>query len=135
MASIRIERLINAPADQVWDAVRDLGALHTRLVPGFVVDTVLEPGARVVTFRDGMVVRELVVDLDDVRRRFAYSVRADGFQHHNASNEIVSEGEGRCRFIWIADLLPAAMAATVAGMMGEGADVLKATMEQAVAAP
>ena len=127
MASIRIERLINAPADQVWDAVRDLGALHTRLVPGFVVDTVLEPGARVVTFGDGMVVRELVVDLDDVRRRFAYSVRADGFQHHNASNEIVSEGEGRCRFIWIA--------ATVAGMMGEGADVLKATMEQAVAAP
>jgi len=135
MASIRIERLIHAPADRVWDAIRDLGALHTRLVPGFVVDTVLEPDARIVTFGNGMVVRELVVDIDDARRRFAYSVRADGFQHHNASNEIVSEGDRRCRFIWIVDLLPAAMAATVAGMMGQGADVLKATMEQAVAAP
>lgn len=129
MASIRIERLIDAPAGQVWDAIRDLGALHTRLVPGFVVDTVLEPGARIVTFGNGMVVREVVVDVDDARRRFAYSVRAEGFEHHNASNEVFSEGEGRCRFVWIADLLPDALAATVGEMMGQGADVLKATME------
>ncbi|MDI1327127.1 MAG: SRPBCC family protein [Brevundimonas sp.] len=131
MASNRIERLIDAPAGQVWDAIRDLGALHTRLVPGFVVDTVPEPGARVVTFGNGMVVREVVVDVDDARRRFAYSVRAEGFEHHNASNEILDEGENRCRFIWIADLLPDALAATVGEMMGQGADVLKATMEKA----
>jgi hypothetical protein len=133
MASIRIERLVDAPAAQVWDAIRDLGALHTRLVPGFVVDTVLEDGARVVTFGNGMVVREVVVGIDDARRRFAYSVRAEGFEHHNASNEIISEGEDRCRFIWIADLLPDALAGTVGDMMGQGADVLKATMEKAAA--
>ena len=49
MASVRREVLIRAPAAQVWDAVRDIGALHSRLVPGFVVDTRLEPGARIVT--------------------------------------------------------------------------------------
>ncbi|HVL41603.1 MAG TPA: SRPBCC family protein [Brevundimonas sp.] len=131
MASVRIERLVEAPAEQVWDAIRDLGALHTRLVPGFVVGTMLEDGARIVTFGNGMVVREVVVDIDDARRRFAYSVRADGFEHHNASNEIISEGEGRCRFVWIADFLPDALADTVDRMMGQGADVLKATMEKA----
>ena len=50
MASIREEMVIDASPDAVWDALRDVGALHTRLVPGFVTDTRLEPGARVVTF-------------------------------------------------------------------------------------
>ncbi len=39
MASIRREILINASPEHVWSAVRDVGALHTRLVPGFVIDT------------------------------------------------------------------------------------------------
>ena len=69
MASIREEILLDARAEDVWDAVRDVGALHTRLVPGFVTDTRLEKGARIVTFANGMVVRELIVDLDDTARR------------------------------------------------------------------
>lgn len=133
MASIRIERLIDAPADHVWDAIRDVGALHTRLVPGFVVDTRLEDGARTVTFGNGMVAREVLVDIDDARRRFVYSVRGERFEHHNASNEVFGEGEARCRFVWTADLLPDAMAPTIREMMGAGADVLKATMERAPA--
>jgi hypothetical protein len=51
MASIRRQIVTSAPPRLVWGALRDVGALHTRLVPGFVVDTRLEPGARVVTFR------------------------------------------------------------------------------------
>ncbi len=58
MASIRKEITTSASPDQAWDALRDVGALHTRLVPGFVVDTKIEPGARVVTFFNGIVVRE-----------------------------------------------------------------------------
>jgi len=129
MASIRIERLIDCTADRVWDAIRDVGALHTRLVPGFVVDTRLEAGARLVTFGNGMVAREVLVDLDDARRRFAYSVSGEPFQHHHATNEIFDEGDGRCRFVWVADLLPDDLAPMVSGMMDQGADVLKATME------
>jgi hypothetical protein len=55
MAAIRKEILTAARPERVWDALRDVGALHTRLVPGFVVDTRLEPGARIVTFANGMV--------------------------------------------------------------------------------
>jgi hypothetical protein len=46
MASVRKELVTSARPPSVWDAIRDVGALHTRLVPGFVVDTRLEPGAR-----------------------------------------------------------------------------------------
>lgn len=45
MASIRREVVIRARPEQVWDALRDVGALHTRLVRGFVTDVKLEEGA------------------------------------------------------------------------------------------
>ena len=129
MASIRIERTIDAPADTVWDAIADVGALHTRLVPGFVVDTRLEAGARIVTFGNGMVAREVLVDLDHARRRFAYSIRTERFEHHSATNEVFDDGDGRCRFVWTADVLPHDIAPLVTGMMAQGADVLKQAME------
>ena len=65
MASIRKHIQIEAPPDKVWDALRDVGALHTRLVPGFVTDTRMEENARVVTFGNGMVAREEIVSVDD----------------------------------------------------------------------
>jgi len=130
MAAIHLERTIVASAAKVWDAIRDVGALHTRLVPGFVTDTRLEDDARIVTFGNGMTAREVLVDLDDDRRRFAYSVRADTFTHHSATNEVFDLGEGRRRFVWTADVLPHDIAPMVTGMMEQGADVLKATLEQ-----
>lgn len=131
MASIHIERIVDAPADQVWDAIRDVGALHTRLVPGAVVDTVLEEGARIVTFADGRVVREIFVDLDEARRRFVYSIRNERVEHHNGSNQVFDEGDGRCRFVWIADVLPGDIAGRFEEMMNHSSDLLKATLEDA----
>src|SRR5688572_28280114 len=106
MASIRREFLIEARPEDVWDAVRDVGALHTRLVPGFVTDTKLEEGARIVTFGNGMVVRELIIDVDEQQRRVSWSAVGTSLTHHNASFQLFAEGEGRTRGVWIADLLP-----------------------------
>lgn len=131
MASIRIEQLIEAPADRVWDAVRDVSALHIRLVPGFVVDTRMDGDARIVTFGNGMTAREVIVDLDDARRRFAYSIKGESFSHHHATNEILDDGEGRCHFVWTADFLPDAALEVMRPMMEQGAAVLKATQEKA----
>jgi hypothetical protein len=47
MATIRKEILVEVLPEQVWSAIRDVGALHTRLVPGFVTDTQLEEDIRV----------------------------------------------------------------------------------------
>ena len=64
MATIRKEICIDARPEIVWDALRDVGALHTRLVPGFVTDVRMEEGARVVTFANGTVAREVIVSID-----------------------------------------------------------------------
>jgi len=73
MATIRKAIFTAARPDLVWDALRDVGALHTRLVPGFVTDTRLEPGARIVTFGNGLVVREAIVTVDAAERRVVWS--------------------------------------------------------------
>ena len=127
MASIRREvRLAAKPAD-VWDALRDVGALHTRLAPGFVVATELEPGsaARIVTFGNGSKARELIVDIDDTARRIAWSVVGGRMTHHNASAQVFDEGEAT-RFVWIADLLPHELAPTIAGMIDQGIAAISA---------
>ena len=131
MASIRKEILINARPEKVWDALRDVGALHTRLVPGFVTDTTMEEGARVVTFGNGTVARELIVDVDDQQRRLVWAVVGAPFKHHNGVAQVFDEGGNRTRFVWTADLLPNELAGHIAGMMETGIGVIKKTLEQA----
>ena len=105
MASIHREVRMQADPAKVWDTLRDVGALH-RLAPGFVTAVRLEEGARIVTFGNGIVARELIVDVDDERRRVAWAVVGGRMTHHNASAQVVADGDGGCRFVWIADLLP-----------------------------
>ena len=130
MATIRKEITTTASPAAVWDAIRDVGALHTRLVPGFVVDTRLEDGARIVTFGNGLVVRELIVDLDEPARRLVWSARGGRLTHHNASVQVFEEGDGRARLVWIADLLPDALAGDIRAMIEQGAAVMKKTLER-----
>ena len=125
MASIHREIAIERPADAVWDALADVGALHTRLAPGFVADCRLEPGARIVTFANGMVARELIVDVDAERRRVAWSVVGGRLSHHNASAQVFPEGSGATRFVWIADFLPDEHAGAIATMIGHGLAAIK----------
>jgi hypothetical protein len=47
MTSPHREMSVDAPAERIWDAVRDIGAIHTRLAPGFVTGTRMEEGARI----------------------------------------------------------------------------------------
>jgi hypothetical protein len=74
MATIRKETLVQAAPEAVWDVIRDVGAVHRRLAPGFVTDTRLEEGARVVTFANGVVARELIVTVEEDMRRLVWSV-------------------------------------------------------------
>jgi carbon monoxide dehydrogenase subunit G len=129
MASIRKEILVNASPAHCWEALRDVGALHTRVVPGFVTDTKLEEGARIVTFGNGMVARELIVDVDDEGRRIVWSVVGGSFTHHNASVQVFPHGDGGARLVWIADLLPHAIAPTIRAMIEQAAAVMKPTLE------
>ena len=129
MASIRKEILVDNHPDRVWDALRDVGALETRVVPGFVTDTKLEDGARIVTFGNGMVARELIVDVDDEARRVVWSVVGGRFTHHNASVPVFDDGNDGSRLVWIADLLPNELAGDIRAMIEQAARVMKPTLE------
>jgi hypothetical protein len=129
MASVRTEALIDARPEDVWAALRDWGAPHERLVPGFVVDTRIDGEDRIVTFFNGAVVRELLVDLDDEARRLVWSVVDGPYTHHNGAAQVLAEGDGRTRFVWTADLLPHAAAARTGELMERGTAVLKRTLE------
>lgn len=121
MASIHKDIPIDASPDQVWDAVRDFGALHTRLVPGFVTDTRLDGDARIVTFASGTVARELLVDCDDQRRRLAYAIAAnERINHYAGSVQVFADGANRSRVSWIVDLLPNEIAPYISAQMDLG---------------
>ena len=106
MASIHKEFIVDAHPDQVWDALRDFGALHTRLVPGFVLDTRLDGEARIVSFANGTVARELLVDCDDARKRLVYAILSERLKQHSASVQVFAEGDRQSRLNWIVDVLP-----------------------------
>lgn len=129
MATLHNAVFIAATPEKVWDAVRDLGALHTRLVPGFVIDTKLEgDAARVVTFGNGLVAREEIISLDDARRRLAWNAHGGKTTHYNAVLEVVPEADGT-RVRWTTDLLPHEMAAPVQGMQEQALAIMQKTLE------
>jgi hypothetical protein len=129
MATIQKEIVIERSKEFVWDAIRDVGAIHKRLVPGFVVDCKLEGDWRTVTFANGMVVRELIVAVDDKTCRHAWSARGAPLTHHNASVQVFADADDKCRVVWIADLMPNEVAETIAGMIQQGLSRMKRTLE------
>jgi hypothetical protein len=130
MASIRKEIQTAATVDQVWNALRDVGALHTRLVPGFVIDTRLEPGERIVTFGNGMVVREQILDINDDMRRVAWSAIGGALTHYNASAQVFARADNQATVVWIADFLPNEAAGQIGQMMEQGMAVMKVTLDR-----
>jgi polyketide cyclase/dehydrase/lipid transport protein len=131
MASIRTETVIDVPRDQVWAALRDWGGLHRRLAPGFITDTRLDGDDRIVTFFDGAVVREVLVDLDDNAHRLAWTIVDGPYTHHNGSAQVLADEDNRTRFVWTTDLLPNDLSAPTAARMEQGISVIKETLELA----
>src|SRR5262245_50272337 len=129
MATIHQEIEIQRSRESVWDAIRDVGAIHKRLVPGFVVDCKLEGDWREVTFANGFVARELIVDVDDKTFRHSWSAHSERLTHHNASAQVFAEGDNRCRVVWIADVMPNEAAPTMAGMIEQGLNAMKQNLE------
>jgi len=121
MASIYKDIIIDAHPDEVWDALRDFGAVHTRLAPGFVTDTRLDGDARIVTFANGSVALETLVDCDDKRRRLVYAIASERLKQHSASAQVFAEADGRTRLLWITDVLPNEMAPYLDAQMDQGA--------------
>jgi hypothetical protein len=137
MGSIRKELELDLPAEDVWDAVQDFGALHTRLVRGFVVDTQLDGEDRIVTFANGVQQREPLVSLDHDARRLVYTALDSpmGTTHYNAAVEVRAGDGGRTRLIWQVDFLPDNLATLLDDAMERGTQAMRATLEAAYRQP
>ncbi len=128
MATIRSEIRTRARSSEVWAAVRDIGALHTRLVPGFVTDTKLEPGARVVTFVNGVTLREPIVAVDDEARRLVWTHEGGRARHYNGALEVSELADGSTSVVWTADFLPD----DIGGYLRQAIDAGMAAMQRSL---
>ena len=133
MASIRKQAVVDAPPEVVWSALKDWGALHERLAPGFVTDTRLDGEDRIVTFFDGAVVREVLVALDDEERRIAWSIVEGPYTHHHGAAQVQPVDDGTTLFEWRADVLPDATAPRTAEMMDRGLEAISAAFARQAA--
>ena len=132
MGSMTKEILTDADPRLVWDAIRDIGALHTRLVPGFVVDTKLVPGGRLVTFGNGRTVEEPIVSSSDSLRRLVWTVKAETlpFTHYNGAVQVHARAAGGSRVEWTADFLPDSAAAALEPLMNAGAAAMSQALQE-----
>src|SRR5262245_5892166 len=115
MATLRKDIAIAGNPIEVWQAVRDFGAVHSRVAPGFLTDLRMDKGDRVVTFFNGLVARERLVTVDDEACRLVYAIVDGRPEHYNASVEVLAEGEAS-RIVWTIDLLPDDLAPTIEAM-------------------
>ena len=125
MASIYKEISLDARPEDVWAAVRDYGAVHQRVAPGFVTDCRLEGDSRIVTFANGNVAQERLVTLDEARRRLVYAVVSPRVKQHSASIQVFAEGDNRSRVVWIADVLPDEIGPYIDSQMDLGAAAMQ----------
>ena len=130
MASVTREIATKARPADAWAAIADIGALHSRLVPGFVVDTRLEPGARIVTFANGAILREPIVSLDAQARRLVWSAEGGRATHYNASVQVFAGAGGGARIVWIADFLPNSLAGAIAAAIDVGMAAMRTTLDR-----
>ena len=132
MASIYKEIALDARADDVWDAIRDFGAVHRRVASDFLLDARLDGDARIVTFSNGTVAREVLVTCDDARKRLVYAVASERVKQHSASIQIIADGD-RSRMIWITDVLPNEIAPYIDGQMELSAAAIQKTFARTAA--
>ncbi len=117
---------VGRPSDDVWSVVRDFGAVHTRLAPDFVTDARIDGDTRIVTFANGIVAREQLVDCDEARRRLFYAISSGSVQ-------VLSDGDTRSRLIWIVDILPNEIAPYVDVQMDLGALAVQKALRRSAA--
>ncbi len=128
MATLIKEISVAVRPEAAWDAIRDFGNVCERLVPGFLTDSRMDGDARIVTFANGMVLREPLVSRNDEARRLVYSAAGGRFSHYNAALQVFGTGQAS-RIVWTVDLLPDDLAPMAEELMIQAAATIKRTLE------
>ena len=118
---------IAAPPAELWDAIADIGAIHTRVAPRMVADTQLQQdgSVRVVTFTNGAVLSEQIVSLDHMARELVWTAHGGPWTHHNAWICVTDNADGGGNVTWTADVLPDSAGQIIAGFIAAGLQDMK----------
>jgi Polyketide cyclase / dehydrase and lipid transport len=129
MASIFTKQAVEVASEKAWASLRLVGQAHKLFAP-VLVEGHMNGDTRTVRFANGMVVRERILDVDDERRRVAYTVLdGPGMMYHHASMQVVDAGPGRCLFLWTTDFLPQEIGGDLEALIEQGTRALKANLE------
>jgi carbon monoxide dehydrogenase subunit G len=129
MSTIYKEFIVEAPPQFVWDAVKDVGAAHTRLYQGYVTDTMFADGERTLTFANGVISKEHVISVLEDKRRLASVSGAGTARHYHAAWQVFPTDEHHSRVLWVVDVLSDALFDTVKEMVDLGSSAMKQTLE------
>ena len=131
MASIYQEIEVDVAPEKAWAALRQVGEAH-RLFAPVLAGCELNGDTRTVRFTNGMVLRERILDVDEDRRRVAYTaIDAPGMTYHHASMQVVGTREGHSLFAWVSDFLPHEVGQQIAPLVEQGMKALKSNLEAA----
>ncbi|MDX1662489.1 MAG: SRPBCC family protein [Candidatus Promineifilaceae bacterium] len=102
---MEIERrgTINAPADQVWESVKDFGTIHVwSAVKSATVVGEGEGAVRNIELPDGNFIDERLETLDEENRRLEYSILTERvpYKDYLGVMEVVDLGNETCEVIW-----------------------------------
>ncbi len=129
MATIHRSFEIGASPDEAWRAVRDVGKINQLIT--FLGDVTVAGDRRTCELGGQGQLNELIVSVDDERRRLAYSITESpfNFSHHHASMQIEPESGGGSRFTWITDLKPDEAAPALADAVDAAVESLKQSLK------
>ena len=130
MATIYKEAKVNASVDQLWKAISDVGNIDKLL--GFLESAEMDGNVRTCAIEGGGVLSELIISIDEERRRVAYTITESpfGFEHHSASMRAVADGETSV-FIWETDVMPDAMLEALEPVLDGGINDIRNAVEAA----
>ena len=130
MPSIHKQVAVAVDATTAWQRLRRIEKAHELFAP-VLTDCRLDGETRTVRFANGMVVRELILDVDDERRRVAYAaLDAPGMTYHHASMQVIEAGPGRSLFVWVTDFLPPGVRDAVAPLIEQGSAAFRKNLEK-----
>jgi hypothetical protein len=132
MATILRNAGLECSAAEAWEVLRDV-ARADHAFPGVLTRSTLEGDVRTVVFANGFVARERIHGVCDEQRRVDYSVISEPFTEHQAYMQVVPDGD-RCRFDWVSEFQPDAVAASVEQLVDLGVAAIRRRFARATAA-
>jgi hypothetical protein len=129
MATVRHHVMIDVSAPAAWELLGTASRLG-EWFPGVVACDV-EGSIRTVTLATGLTLPEEIVTVDELQRRFQYTLKLPIITQHLSTIDVIEIDADRCCCIYGVDATPAVMALVVAGAAAEGLDRAKALLEGA----